>query len=207
MPQTFYHGSIIPEIHTLEPRSLYHGGLPKEHHPTDSKSCPEKVLYLTTSIPYALVYLWDRKKTGSTAKWVTCGIRDGVPVYEEQFPDQLQAFYQGVFGYLYEVKSLDVLPMPHREQMYYSRQSQPVHQTIYIADVYAELLRYEKLGLFRIRRFSEQPKEIQEELTQRVSMYIQQKKLLREMSEEAHFMKRYFAAAWKLAESIEKSGS
>ena len=33
MPQTFYHGSIIPEIHTLEPRSLYHGGLPKEHHP------------------------------------------------------------------------------------------------------------------------------------------------------------------------------
>lgn len=49
---TLYHGSKVADIRSLEPRSKLHG------------SPEEKVVYLSGSIPYALVYIWDCEKTG-----------------------------------------------------------------------------------------------------------------------------------------------
>lgn len=44
---TLYHGSSVADITFLEPRSHLHG------------SQNEKVVYMSGSIPYALVYIWD----------------------------------------------------------------------------------------------------------------------------------------------------
>ncbi len=205
MKQQFYHGTSIPNIKILEPRSHCH----RTAQSTVAKPCTEKVLYLTTNIPYALVYIWDHEKTGTHAKWVTCGIQDGVVFYEEQFPNQLQAFYQGVSGYLYGVEEdvsekrshISISSTPNREEMYVSYSSLPVRYVSHISDVYEELLRYEKEGVLQIRRFTDQSQDVQAELTQRIVTYIQQKNLLSKDSEESHFIQRFFVEAWSLAKS------
>ncbi len=193
----FYHGSSIPGIQTLEPRS-------RRHSATLYKSDSEGLVYLTTNIPYALVYIWDSEKTGSSAKWVTCGIRDGVTFYEEQFPNQLRAFYQGVSGYLYVVEDTEPTPVTDRECMYVSQKPLHVSQMIPIRDIYDELLRHEREGSIQIRRFTEQPQKMQEKLTNRIVMYIQQKQLLHADSEEAYFIQKYFTEAWSLAACAER---
>lgn len=85
MQETLYHGSSVSDIDVLVPRSALH-------------LSNERVVYLTSSIPYALVYIWDQQKTGSSKKWVTCWQSKGITYYEEQFPGQLRAFYEGVEG-------------------------------------------------------------------------------------------------------------
>ena len=83
-----YHGSCTPGIMLLEARSRLH-------------NTEEKVVYLTDNIPYALFYLWDEEHNGWSVKHVTGWTKNDIAHYEEQFPDQLKTFYQGVSGYLY----------------------------------------------------------------------------------------------------------
>ena len=111
-----YHGSIIENIEVLEARSKLHG--------SDSR-----VVYLTSSIPYALVYIWDAEKNNNHTKHVTCGIRDGEVFYEEKFPNQLETFYKGVSGYLYCVDNEDTYEVNEREYMYYS-----LHDKVVVRD-------------------------------------------------------------------------
>ncbi len=56
----------------------------------------QKVIYLTSNLAYALVYIWDSIKIGTKQKWITCGVKNGIVCYEEQFPAQLREFYEGV---------------------------------------------------------------------------------------------------------------
>lgn len=112
--EILYHGSSINGIQVLKPCSKMQG--------TDKQA-----VYLTGSIPYALVYIWDQKKTGINQKWITCGLKNGIIYYEEQFPDQLRAFYEGVEGYLYTVEISDSFrPISNRENMYFSLDPVPV---------------------------------------------------------------------------------
>lgn len=83
-----YHGSSPQGINVLKPLSKLHGS-------------NQKAVYLTENIPHALVYIWDSIKIGTCQKWVTCGLKNGIVYYEEQFPNQLQTFYEGVEGYIY----------------------------------------------------------------------------------------------------------
>ena len=112
MKQYLYHGSSLANIQTLETRSKLHNST-------------QKVVYLTDRIPYALVYIWNEKIYHQ--KWVTCGIRDHLVFYEEQFPNQLAAFYKGVSGYLYcTCQTAAFKPVSQRESMYYSLENVPV---------------------------------------------------------------------------------
>lgn len=54
--QLYYHGSAVPGIKSLEPRSKLHNNIAKD------------VLYLTSSAPYALVYIWSEEKDTSVNK-------------------------------------------------------------------------------------------------------------------------------------------
>ena len=92
MSKRYYHGSAAADIQALEPRSLLHG-------------TADRVVYLTDHVTYALLYIWDEQHNGRAGKYVTGWIKDGVACYEEQFPNQLQTFYQGVQGYLYTVET------------------------------------------------------------------------------------------------------
>lgn len=184
-----FHGSHEPDLEILKPLSVLHGEENK------------KVLYLTDNIPYAIVYIWSSEKTGY-GKWVTSWLKDGVTYYEEQFPDQLKAFYEGVSGYLYCVNSSDsILTMPNREGLFYSTKSIAVEKTLYIEDVYNELIKYEKQGKFKLYRFSEASKEKQEELTDRIASVIIKDGLLDAAEDKNGFFKKYFSKAWEKAQN------
>lgn len=182
-----YHGSGVSDIRVLNARSKLH----------DSE---EKVVYLTGSVPYALVYIWDAEHIGYDRKHVTCALKGGKVFYEEQFPDQLKTFYKGVSGYLYCVEKNDEFRrVEGRESMFYSSTDAPVSKVVYIEDVYEELMKYEKEGKFQVGRFNEASKEKQDELVQMMASVIEKGNFLEADTPKARFYKKYFKAAWKVA--------
>lgn len=77
----------------------------------------------------------------SSQKWVTGWLKDGVAYYEEQFPGQLKAFYEGVHGYVYSVlRGDEIQSVPQRDDLFYSNTPLNVHCVTEIPDVYQELL-------------------------------------------------------------------
>ncbi len=180
-----YHGSAVPALTELRPLSILHGS-------------DEKVVYLSSSVPYALLYIWDAEKTQYSSKWVTGWVKDGIAYYEEQFSGQLKAFYEGVRGCVYSVlRSGDTLSLPNREDLFYSKMPIRVYRVTEIPDVYQALLEYERAGKLCVFRFENASKEKQMELTNRIVDYIIQNSLPEQDSEESRFMKRYFVLAWE----------
>ena len=193
MPETFiHHGSAIPSLNELKPLSKLH-------------NTEKNVVYLSSSVPYVLLYIWDSEKTRYSQKWVTGWLKDGVAYYEEQFPGQLKAFYEGVRGYVYSVAQCDnVQIVQQREGMFYSELPVKVCRVTEIPDVYQELLRYEREGLFHVFRYEEATAEKQTELTERIATFIAEDGMIDRNDEQSRFMKRYFADAWKKAKETVK---
>lgn len=189
-----YHGSFAADICYLEPRSKLHG------------SENEKVVYLSGSIPYALVYIWDSQKTNYSRKYVTCALKEGIVHYEEMFPDQLRELYEGVSGYLYFVEqTADMKHMPKtHEDMFYCTSPVKVQKTIFIPDVYKEILHYEEEGLFKISGFNGATKEVQAERIERTAKWIEMCNFMDADLDQARFMKHYCKQAWELAERWRK---
>ena len=183
-----YHGSSTNGIQVLQPRSKMHNSA-------------KQTVYLTGSIPYALVYIWDQQKTGTNQKWVTCGLKNRIVYYEEQFPDQLRAFYEGVEGYLYTVEKSDsISPVSNRENMYFSSDPVPVKNKVYIPDVYQELCKFQEQGTVRLLKYADAAPKKQEELIQTVANYIRDADLICKNSDESNFFRKYFKLAWRSAE-------
>lgn len=184
-----YHGSAVPGVTELLPLSVLHGS-------------GGKVVYLSPCIPYTLLYIWDAEKTQYSRKWVTGWVKDGIAYYEEQFPGQLKAFYEGVRGYVYGVlKNGDVQLLPDREDLFYSGTPIRVYRVTEIPDVYQALLEYERAGKLRVLRFENASEEKQAELTDRIAAYITENSLWKQDSEESRFMKRYFVQGWEKAKN------
>lgn len=187
MMDFLYHGSSTPGITELEARSLLHN--------TD-----KMVVYLTDSVPYALFYIWDSKHTGSSHKHVTGGFRDGVAFYEEQFPDQLRMFYQGVSGYLYRIfHTTKAHVVENRDGLFWQDGSVAVSDVICIQDVYTELLKYEASGQLKVLRFNEQTDARKTELTRMIATAIRQSNFFHGDDEQRQFMQKYFSSAWRQA--------
>ena len=192
MPEVLmHHGSAIPSLIELQPLSRLH-------------NTEKNVVYLSSSIPYVLLYIWDSEKTQSSRKYVTGWLKDGVAYYEEQFPGQLKAFYEGVRGYVYSaVQKDDMQFVQQREGMFYSELPVKVCRVTEIPDVYQELLRYEREGLFRVFRYEEASAEKQTELTERIATFIAKNGMIDRDDEQSRFMKRYFADAWEKAQAVQ----
>ncbi|MBR2895278.1 MAG: hypothetical protein IKC03_06435 [Oscillospiraceae bacterium] len=185
---TYYHGSAIANLAELQPFSRLH-------------QSEERVVYLSSTLPYVLLYIWDAEKTGSSRKWVTAWLKNGVAYYEEQFPGQLRAFYEGIRGYVYSVlPSNNIQSMPQREDLFYSSAPVKVYRTQEIPDVYQALLEYEREGKFKLLRFEDATPEKQKELIDRIAAYIRESKLTGQDSEHSRFMKKYFVDAWRKAQ-------
>lgn len=184
-----FHGSAVPDLDELLPLSKLHNS-------------DQRVVYLSSSIPYVLLYIWDAEKMGCSRKWVTGWLKDGIAYYEEQFPGQLEAFYSGVRGYVYSVlRSESMESVQQREDMLCSTSPLEVYRVTEIPDVYRELMRYEQEGRFRVLRFEEATAEKQAELIDRIAAYIRSDILPDQEGELACFMKRYFTQAWEKAKS------
>ena len=186
-----YHGSATAGIAVLEARSTLHG--------TDTR-----VVYLTDCVPYALFYIWDEERTGSSVKHVTGRVEDGTAIYEEQFPDQLRAFYDGVSGWLYRAPREGARAAEGRESLFYAEGDTPV-EAQYVPDVYAALLEHEAGGRLKVLRYSAQPPQRQEELTQLIAEVIRRDQFYSGDPAQRAFMKRYFARAWAQAKCLTPS--
>ncbi len=184
----YFHGSSVSGIMSLKACSRLHQGT-------------EMVAYLTDNAPYALCYIWDGAHNGTEQKHVTAWINAGLAYYEEQFPDQLRAFYQGVSGYLYSVSAPDIVPVRERECLYYAPHDVPVREAAFIPDVYERLLEYEAAGQFKVRRYCEQTKERQQELTDLIAAVIAGARFYQTDEVQAAFMQKYFAQAWQKAKT------
>lgn len=182
----YYHGSSIDGITVLNARSSLHNS-------------DKNVVYLTDNAPYALFYIWDAEKTGSRSKHVTAWVKDGVAYYEEQFPDQLRAFYQGVSGYLYTIQG-DFSAVDGRANLFYSENDTPISDMTAIRDVYAALLQYEADGKLVVLRYAEQTAERQNELIELIAAAIRKNGLYANDPEMQRFLRHYFKAAWQKAE-------
>lgn len=193
MEEYLYHGSYISGITELKNGSLLHD--------TD-----KKVVYLTDNIPYALLYIWDAEHNKRDEKHVTGWVKHGIAYYEEQFPNQLETFYKGVSGFLYCVsKSDDFQAVEEREGMFYGAENVLIDHTVYIEDVYEELLKYEASGLFSVLRFLEQSKKRQEELIDLIATAIVKGEFCEGDEKETAFLKRHFKEAWERAKDRNRS--
>lgn len=183
-----YHGSAVPGIKALKAGSTLHG--------TDKQA-----VYLTGSVPYALLYIWDEGVTGWAGKYVTAGIVGGKVYYEEQFPNQLERFYKGASGWLYYApRTPEMGTVDNRESMFYSVGDTPV-QARCVPDVYEELLRYETAGELVVRRFEARTPERREALVEMTAQVIAEAGFYEEDRERQAFMKKYFSQAWERAEA------
>lgn len=178
-----YHGSVTAGLTELEPRSLLHG--------TDTP-----VVYLTASPAYALFYIWDEAKG---RKHVTCWLKDGTVYYEEQFPGQLAAFYQGVSGCLYALgRDCGFKPMEERESMWYSTAPVSVGNCLEIPDVYTAIQEQIAQGKVVVVQM---PEARRVELRERLITEILEKELLfDEESPDGRLYVRYFPEAWSAAQ-------
>ena len=183
----FYHGSIIPGITQLDARSKLHNS-------------EDRVVYLTDSIPYALYYIWDAEHNGCSVKHVTGWTRNGIAYYEEQFPEQLKTFYQGISGYLYRILDTgNIKAVENRTNMFYSTESVPMVEAILIEDVYEELLKYESEGKFVVLRYNEQTEDRQNELVDMIAQAIVMNDFYADNKERQDFMMKYFPKSWERA--------
>ena len=111
----FYHASNSGNLTELLPLSTLHGS-------------NEKVCYITPLRAYALFYLRDM-----SINHVTCGVsKDGIVVYEEQFPNQLEKIYQGRSGYLYTCENGSQITAGHTKGVWVLRQPTKISTTEHI---------------------------------------------------------------------------
>lgn len=191
MTQYVYHGSQESGIARLRPVSPLHG------------SPDTKVIYLSGSAAYSLFYIWDGTHNLTPRKHVTCALKDGVVQYQEQFPGQLRAFYQGVSGYLYRIeKTDDMRPVANREDMWACMREAPVAKAEFIPDVYERIMLYVREGVVRVTQADD---DFRTQLDEHLAQQIRREGLLREPdSPDALFYARFFPRAWSLAQEREK---
>ena len=86
--------------------------------------------------------------------------------------------------------------------MFYYAGDVAITESIYIPDVYEELLRYEAEGKFVILRYNEQSAERQNELIDFMAQGIIHEGFYTANKEKQKFMKKHFSKAWEKAELL-----
>jgi hypothetical protein len=114
-----YHGTMTADIKVLNANSYSH---------TTNSS----VVYLTPNRAYALFYIRDKN-----INWVTCAVnKEGVVIYHENFPNQLEKLYKGISGYIYGCTYDDVFKETPTTDVWQTDNSVIIYKTEYISDVY-----------------------------------------------------------------------
>ncbi len=189
----------------MENKYLYHGSIVKniKHIKNNSKLHNSKnmVVYLTDNICYALIYIWDSKHNIREKKYITAYVKDGITCYEEQFPNQFKEFYDGVSGYIYLInKDEETFKYDGSESIFYRLNDVEIYDSIYISNVYEELMKYKEKGLFKLITFDEVSKEKIDELYKHIEKSLIEKKIINDPnSNESLFYRRYFPTIWERA--------
>ncbi len=86
--------------------------------------------------------------------------------------------------------------------MFYCTGDIAVTESIYIPDVYEELLKYEAEGKFVVLRYNKQSVERQNELIDFMAQGIMREGFYTTNRERQQFMKKHFSKAWEKAERL-----
>lgn len=157
---TLFHGSATGGITQLRPFVSNHG---------------KAYVYLCDSEALATLYAHNAlpRPNGWFPYWFN---KDGQLGYDEYFPGQLEAFYQGQSGYVYtaeaELPRLDKMPWVHL-----SESPVDVAACRYIPDLLEELLSLEARGRLIIRRHETLPERMVETIRLMVLKEIKEKDL------------------------------
>ncbi len=143
---TLYHGSSTASIEQLQPFSSNHD---------------RAYVYLTDCATLALFYAHNpiQRPGGFFPYWFD---KEGRLQYDEYFPDQLRAMYEGHSGWVYHVESDGLPQLEKMPWVYLSETPVPVLHAEYVPDLYAALLQAESDGRLRLNRYEDIPAAMQE---------------------------------------------
>lgn len=148
----YYHASNIPKITILKPRISNHN---------------QPLIYFSKKRENVLVYLSNAvekycKETGfihngKWHKWASYGFEpDGILRIDEYYPDALKDTYKGVSGYIYSVSDICLKENNFNiSDVCVTDKSVSVDSVEFIEDAYSEIIKVEKSGLIKIRRYEQ----------------------------------------------------
>lgn len=139
-----YHGTSVAGLKRLRPTLSEHG---------------KPYIYFASNMTVATFYTVHRVER--PYNWFPYGFdKNGVPVYDEYYPDALADVYSGKTGYIYLCENISDIQNPTNINCaYVCEKDVDVNDVIEIADMYEWFLERENLGELRINRY--------ENLTQR----------------------------------------
>lgn len=148
----YYHASGISGITLLVPSISNHN---------------KSLIYFSQKRENVLVYLSNAiekycKETGfihsgKWHKWASYGFEsDGILRIDEYYPNALKETYQGVSGYIYCADDVFINEnVVNISNVVTTERPVPVADVEFIKDAYSEIIKAEKSGLIRIRRYED----------------------------------------------------
>lgn len=151
MKRVFYHASQVGGIAVLKPNVSNHN---------------EPLLYFSEKRENVLVYLSNAIEkfcketgfahTGKWHKWASYGFdADGKLLLDEYYPGATEDTYKGVSGYIYSVDSVGEIKDIQIPDAVATAAPVVVCGVEYVEDAFMEILKAEKAGLIRIRRYEQ----------------------------------------------------
>lgn len=132
-----YHGSSAGGLTELKPFLSEHG---------------KPYIYFASNPVVALFYTVHAVER--PYNWFPYGFKNGIPVYNEYYPDALADVYKGKTGFLYEFESINGAENPTGINCAcVCEKPVPVERVIEIPDVFEALVECEKRGQLIIERY------------------------------------------------------
>lgn len=150
----YYHGSKSKDIKILHPYLSLHD---------------EKYVYLTSNKAVALIYtanaievFYTKNNLVNSEKfqaWYSYSFDNDIPVLEEYYPNAIFETYNNQTGYIYECESPNTFDNPTNIKCaIVTKDNVKTTKEIHVQNIYEEILKMEQLGLLKIRKFEDMPK-------------------------------------------------
>ncbi len=148
----YYHASRIPGLTVLKPSISNHN---------------KPLIYFSARRENVLIYLSNAvekycKETnflhnGKWHKWATYGFdADGILRIDEYYPNALEETYKGVSGYIYYAEKISGNENDTNiSDVVTTENPVLVSDVEFVKDAYSEIIKAEKAGLIRIRRYED----------------------------------------------------
>ncbi len=146
----YYHGSKTKNIEILKPSMSIHG---------------DDYVYLTTSKAVALIYTVNAIEVYFKQNYLECNQKfqpwysygfdeNQIPVIEEYYPNATYETYHNQSGYIYICEKPKTYSNPTNiHNAIVTKEHVKIIDSIFIPDIYDEILKLEKDGVIKIKRY------------------------------------------------------
>lgn len=185
----YYHGTTVGGLKILKPFASPFSNL--------KQAC----VYLSTNKQLSLVYIWNKP-----FMWMTFELReDGLPIYNESFPNSLKEFYDGVKGYIYTCDGdYSKNNKTGIRCAAVSEKPVPIIDCEVVENAYEKFLEYEKEGSIIINRFESLTQEQHESNKKMVLGAIKGLNLLDGTHPLSSFVNEKFPELWMQSKNERK---